>query len=107
MIAFATLRRCWVRLWVAALLLAVSTALAHAAQAGARLVAQSASPITNAKAMLTRNVCVVEVADLTPDTLTTDRYGLVGHDLRSHSQTVRLARLDGHAKVGCVTEFGG
>jgi len=33
MIAFATLRKCWVRLWVAALLLAVSTALAHAAQA--------------------------------------------------------------------------
>ena len=32
MMAFARLRRCWFQLWVAALLLVVSTTLAHAAQ---------------------------------------------------------------------------
>jgi hypothetical protein len=42
-------------------------------------------------------VCVVEVADLAPDALGTDRDGLIGHDLRSHSQAILLAWLDGHA----------
>lgn len=53
-----------------------------------------------------RDVSVVEMPHPLSDALAPDRDGLVGHDLRSHPQTIDLARFDRHPEVRCLGELG-
>src|ERR1700722_4892079 len=53
-----------------------------------------------------RDVLVVEMANMPSDSFAPDRDRLVGHHLRSQPQAVPLARIDRHPKVGCVAAVG-
>ncbi len=53
-----------------------------------------------------RDVLVVEMADLSPDSLPPNGDGLVGHHLRPHSQSVLLGRIDRHPKIRRIVALG-
>jgi hypothetical protein len=54
-----------------------------------------------------RDVLNVKTADPPCNSFAPDRDGLVGHDLRPHSQAVFRRRIDRHAKIRCVVALRG
>src|ERR1700677_294063 len=53
-----------------------------------------------------RYVLVVQMADLPPNSLTPNGDRLVGHHLRSHSQSVLLGRIDRYPKIRRIVGLG-
>jgi hypothetical protein len=54
-----------------------------------------------------RNILFVKMTDPPSNSFAPDRDGLVGHDLRPHSQAVCRRRIDRHAKIRCVAALRG
>jgi hypothetical protein len=54
-----------------------------------------------------RDVAVIQMADLLSDSRTPNRNGLVGHHVGSRAHTVLCSGLDDYPKVRCVISVGG
>ena len=54
-----------------------------------------------------RNILIVQMADLPSDSFAPDRDGLVGHDLRTHSQATCGCRIDSHANIWRIAAVRG